>query len=146
MSGIVTGIRPRVQAAISIKSLGLTSKPIWFVVDTGSSFSAVSEADATLIGIDCSSLPLAKKRAIGFGGFFKPRMVDKQVELIFIADGKEYRVPRSGFVVICPPDNIDAKTKQEITELTPSVLGMDVLSKFDIHVYKKRVELDLREA
>lgn len=145
MSGIVAGIRPRVQALFSVRSLGV-SKPIWFTIDTGSSFSAISEADATLIGIDCSTLPLQKGRAIGFGGFFKPRMIDRQVELTFIADGEEYKVSRSGFVVICPPDNIDAKTREEMLKLTPSVLGMDVLSRFDIHVHKKRVELDLREA
>ena len=145
MSGIVTGIRPRVQVAISAKTLGVTSKPIWFVVDTGSSFSAISEADAVLIGIDCSLLPRKKDDAIGFGGFFKPRMIDKEVELAFFGDDGEYKVTRSGFVVICPPENIDAKTRQKMLELTPSVLGMDVLSKFDIHVYKKRVELDLRE-
>jgi len=29
--------------------------------------------------------------------------------------------------------------------LTPSVIGMDVLNRFDIHIYKKRVQLDLRE-
>lgn len=89
MSGIVAGIRPRVQASLSIKSLELTGKSLWFTVDTGSSFSALSEADATLIGIDCSSLALAKGQAIGFGGFFKPRMIDEQIELIFITDSGE---------------------------------------------------------
>lgn len=46
-----------------------------FLVDTGSIFSALSEKEATLMGIDCSELPEAKGEAIGFGGLFKTRVL-----------------------------------------------------------------------
>jgi len=145
VSGVVTGIRPRVQAILSIKGLEITTKPIWFTLDTGSTFCTLAESDATLNGIDCSMLPLAKRESIGFGGLFKPRMIDRQCELIFNTDGGEYKVGRSGLVVVCPPDEVEPKVREQMLRLTPSVIGMDVLNRFDIHIYKKRVQLDLRE-
>ena len=117
---------------------------VWFVVDTGSVFSALSEKDIVLMGIDCFALPEAKKEAIGFGGFFKSRLLNMQVQLIFSAtDGQEYRISQSGFTVISPPK--DAPKREEIVALSPSVLGMDILSKFDIHIYQKKIELIPRE-
>jgi hypothetical protein len=141
--GIVTGRGPRVQALFSIKSLAV-NRLLWFTVDSGSSFSAISEADAILAGIDCSTLPFAKVETIGFGGFFKPRMINTHLELTFVTDEGEYRLLRSGFMVVCPPDNLEEKLRKRMIEVTPSVLGMDVLSKFDVHIYKKRVELEVR--
>jgi len=113
-------------------------------VDTGSGFSALSEKDAILMGIDCSTLPLSKREAIGFGGFFRSRLLNTEVQLIFPAtDNEEYRISQSGFLVICPPQ--DAPKREELVALTPSVLGMDILSKFDIYIYQKRVELIPRD-
>jgi hypothetical protein len=145
VKGIVTGKGPRVQVVLDIKGQ-TTSGLVWFTVDTGSNFSSLSEAEAILMGIDCSALPLAKIEAVGFGGSFKPRVLNKQVDLIFSTDDGEYKLPRSGFMVTCPPDNVQGKEREKIVELTPSVLGMDVISHFDLHVYKKRVELVLRNA
>jgi hypothetical protein len=95
--------------------------------------------------IDCSTLPEAKKEAIGFGGFFKPRLLNTQVHLIFSAiDGREYKISQSGFTVISPPQRIEKR--EEIVALSPSVLGMDILSKFEIHMYEKKIELIPRES
>lgn len=129
----------------SVKSEDI-SRLLWFTVDSGSCFSAISEAEAILAGIDCSTLPFAKLETVGFGGFFRPRMINKQVELTFVTDEGEYGVPRSGFMVICPPENVEEKVRKREIEVTPSVFRMDILSRFDVHIYRKRVELEVRES
>jgi hypothetical protein len=144
VKGIVTSKGPRVQAELSVRGLG-ASKLIWFTVDTGANFSSISEAEAILMGIDCSTLPSATIEAVGFGGFFRPRVLNREVDLTFPTESGEYRLQRSGFMVTCPPDSVRGKERDRIVEITPSVLGMDVLSHFDLHVYKKRVELVPRD-
>lgn len=141
----MTGRGPRVQALFSTRSAGI-SRLLWFTLDSGSSFSAISEAEAILAGIDCSDLPFAKLETVGFGGFFKPRIINREVELTFATDQGEHKITRSGFMVVCPPSDINEETRKRLIELTPSVLGMDILGKFDVHIYdKKRVEVEIEE-
>lgn len=45
-----------------------------FLVDSGAKASAITEKEATIMGIDYSSLPYTKSDAIGFGGKFKNRL------------------------------------------------------------------------
>jgi len=52
-----------------------------FLVDTGSLFSAITEKEATLMGLDCSRLPESGTGAIGFGGTFTPKMINRVVSL-----------------------------------------------------------------
>ncbi len=118
---------------------------IEFLVDTGSIFSALSEKEATLMGIDCSELPEAKGEAIGFGGLFKTRMINKLVTLTF-GPGKEYKINyNSGFKVVCIPNGASREEREKMLRYTPSVLGMDILlAKFKIHVDEQKVELELK--
>ena len=115
-----------------------------FLVDTGAVFSALSEKEATLMGIDCSLLPESKGKAIGFGGLFKTKMINRIVTLTFKSNKKEYKIKySSGFRVICIPPNVTSEDRERFLRYTPSVLGMDILTKFEIHMDKKKVELTL---
>ena len=62
-----------------------------FLIDTGAVFSAISEKEATLMGVDCSFLPESKEEAIGFGGSFKTKMINRLVTLTFKSNKKEDR-------------------------------------------------------
>lgn len=113
-----------------------------FLIDTGSSYSALSEKDAILLGIDCSSLNYAKGESISFAGTFKTKMINMLVVLTFRTGVNELRQNySSGFRVICIPTDISPEQREKMLRYTPSVLGMDILSKFEIVVNKKRVEL-----
>jgi len=138
--GINDGRKPRVPAFFCIKSLDIM-KLVWFLLDTGSIFSILNESEALLMGIEPTTLPYAKVESIGFGGTFKHRMINRSVELIFkTSENDFYKIPQSGFRV-CSPEDKDPEKRKRMVELTPCVVGMDVLSKFEIHIYKKKIEL-----
>jgi hypothetical protein len=118
------------------------SEIVNFLVDTGSIFSALSEKQATLMKIDLSFLPEAKGKAIGFGGTFKTKMINHSIDLIFESGDDKFKIDYdSGFRVTCVPKDASKEDKEMMLRHTPSVLGMDVLSKFEVKIDKKKVEL-----
>ncbi len=138
--GINDGRRPRIPVFFVVETLQ-ANKLVWFLVDTGSCFSALNESEALLMGLDLAVLPYVKGESIGFGGYFKPRTINRPVKLIFqTADNGQYSLQQSGFRIISP-EHTDEETRRKIVELTPCVLGMDILNKFEIHIYSKRIEL-----
>lgn len=115
-----------------------------FMVDTGSLFSAVTEKEAILMGLDCSKLPESKIGAIGFGGTFKTKIINKLVKLTFKYGKNEHTINySSGFPVICIPPTVRGKDREQMLRLTPAVLGMDILVKFKIYMDKLNVVLTL---
>jgi predicted aspartyl protease len=54
-----------------------------FLVDTGTAYSAITEKEATIMGVDCSSLPYFRREVVGFGGLFRNRVINRQVILTF---------------------------------------------------------------
>ena len=144
-TGSVVGKRPLIPIFFEVKAYK-KSKMIDFLVDTGSIFSALSEKEATLMGIDCSELPEAKGEAIGFGGLFKTRMINKLVTLTFGSGNQEYRINyNSGFKVICIPSSATREEREKMLRYTPSVIGMDILlAKFKTRVDEQKVELELK--
>lgn len=121
------------------------SKAIQFLIDTGASKSAITEKESGLLGIDCDSLPEAKIGAIGFGGTFKNKVINRPVFLTFSATNDEtYKLPYSqGFQIVCISKDASPDEKEKLRRYTPPVLGMDILDKFKIYVDKKKVELTL---
>jgi len=138
--GINDGRRPRVQAYLSVRSLDV-HRMIWFLIDTGSTESAISESEASLAKIDVATSPYVERGAWGFGGSFRYKVINRPVELIFRStNGGYYTVPQSGFKVI-PAEHANPDVRRRMLELTPSILGMDVLSKFQIQISRRKVEL-----
>jgi len=144
--GFTIGKRPIIQVFFEIPALKI-SKMINFLVDTGSIFSAITEKEAMLMGIDCSMLPDSKVETIGFGGFFKTKIINKPVILTFRSEkGEEYKIRySSGFIVILAPSNLSSEDRERFLGLTPNVLGMDVLTKFKIHIDKHTTVLELAQ-
>jgi hypothetical protein len=121
------------------------SKPIQFLIDTGATRSAITEKESALIGIDCNELPEAKIGAIGFGGTFKNKMINRPVSLTFSAiNDQPYKIPYAqGFQIVCIPAQASEEEQEKLRRYTPSVLGMDILRKFKIYIDKKKVELSI---
>lgn len=96
------------------------------------------------MGIESAILPEAKGDAIGFGGFFKNRMINKPVSLIFDSGKEKHKINySSGLKIICVPSNLKQEDRERYFRLTPCVLGMDVLRHFETCVSKDKVELEL---
>ena len=112
-------------------------------MDTGSKFSAITEKEATIMGISCSSLPYYKRESIGFGGFFRNRMINRQVILTFKHKEDEYEIKCGSFLVTCIPLNIGREEREKLIRYIPNVLGMDILRRFRTCIEKNQVELTL---
>ncbi len=120
------------------------SKTINFLIDTGSSYSAITEKEATLAGIDCYMLPDFRGDCFGFGGMFKNKIINRPVHLIFGSDTNLHKITfGSGFQVVCIPENVSPEEREQLIRVTPCVIGMDILAKFKLYVDKKKVELVL---
>jgi hypothetical protein len=120
------------------------SKVIEFLVDTGTTYSGITEKDAKIAGIDVSLLPYSKRRAIGFGGFFRNKIINREVSLTFNGDEGEHKIQcGGGLTVICIPPDLSQEEREKLTRLTPSVLGMDILRKFKTVVAGNKIELIL---
>lgn len=117
-------------------------KIVDFVVDTGSIFSGITEKDAIMMGIDCTSLPDHNREAIGFGGTFRNKMINRRVVLTFQSNQGERIIPCGSFIVTCIPLEVTGQEREKMLRYTPNVLGMDILSKFKVHIEKTRVELE----
>jgi hypothetical protein len=92
--------------------------------------------------IDCSLLQESKSKAVGFGGTFKTRLINHPVNLTFESGNDRLRINYgNGFRVNCLPADAKVEDRELMLRHTPSVLGMDVLSKFEVRIDKKKVEL-----
>jgi hypothetical protein len=139
--GSTVAFRPMIPVLFVCRGLNV-SGIVTFLVDTGAVFSALSEKDAALLRIDSSLLPEAKGKAIGFGGTFKTRMINSPVDLVFESGSGKFKVDYdSGFRVHCIPPSASQDDRELMLRHTPSVLGMDVLVKFEVRVDKRKVEL-----
>jgi hypothetical protein len=141
--GFIINGQPRIPVLVEVPAFR-KSKIVSFLVDTGSNFSAISEKEAESMSLDCSMLPEAKKEAVGFGGAFRMRIINSTVYLTFGSDEQKHRIAySSGFSVVCVQPEKTSEEREKLLRFTPCVLGMDVLSNFEVHIYKNRVELIL---
>jgi hypothetical protein len=120
------------------------SRVINFLIDTGSSYSAITEKEADLLGLEIALLPDAKKGAIGFGGRFRNKIINHPVNLTFKSSKEEYKMTYgSGFQIVIIPSHITGEDREKMLRYCPSVLGMEILGKFQLYVDKRKVELTL---
>jgi len=120
------------------------SRMIDFLVDTGAKLSAITEKEAIIMRIDTSSLPYSKHEAVGFGGSFKIRMINRLVILTFKSNKDEYKIRCSNFLVNCIPPQLKGEEREKMIRYTPNVLGMDVLRRFRVCIDKNIVELTIK--
>ena len=132
--------QPRISAFFECKALKV-SKIVDFVIDTGAVYSALSEKEATIMGIDCYSLPYNKSDAVGFGGLFRNRMINRQVTLTFGTNDNEYNLRCGCFMIVCIPPNLQGEEREKMMRYTPNILGMDILRRFKTCIIKNKVEL-----
>jgi len=141
-NGLVINRQPRISVLFEVKAFKV-SKIVDFLVDTGTTYSAITEKEAMIMGIDCSVLPYYKLRSIGFGGFFRNRMINREIILTFKSKEDEYKIKPGGFQVVCIPPEVVGEDREKLIRYIPNVLGMDILRNFKTCVTKNQVELIL---
>lgn len=120
------------------------NKTINFLIDTGSSYSAVTEKEATLAGISTFGLPDYFRGCIGFGGTFKNKIINRPVYLTFGYGTNLYKSTYgSGFQIVCIPENVTPEQREKLIRYTPSVIGMDILCQFKLYIDKKKIEITI---
>jgi hypothetical protein len=112
-----------------------------FLIDTGTTYSAITQREATIMNIDVSSLPYFKREAVGFGGLFRNKMINRLVTLTFKSSEGERQIKCGSFIVTCIPPNITVEDREKMIRFTPNVLGMDILRNFRTCIDKNEVEL-----
>ena len=132
--------QPRISVFFQCKAFDI-SKMVNFVIDTGAVYSALSEKEARIMGIACFSLPYCKGEAVGFGGLFRNRMINRRVTLTFGADDNEYKIICGSFKVVVVPPNLQGEEREKMLRYTPNVLGMDIIRRFKTSIIKDKVEL-----
>lgn len=106
--------------------------------------SAITEKEATLLGIAYSLLPNYRVDSIGFGGTFRNKIINSPVRLTFGSNSNLHTITySSGFQIIIIPPNTSPEMREKMIRYTPCVLGMDILVKFKLYLDKKKVELTL---
>jgi hypothetical protein len=113
-----------------------------FLIDSGSSCSAISEREADLMNLEIALFPERKQESVGFGGAFKSRIINCPIHLTFGSDKQKYRITCNGnFFINCIPSDKTPEEREKLLQLVPSVLGMDLLGHFETRLTANSVEL-----
>lgn len=128
------------------RSLG---DPTFFLMDTGSSGSFLSEIEAKRLGIDYSTLRLLPEDdwVMGIGGKLPLYRMDDECKLTFQtfpnAQGRrEYHVETFAHFDVIKVEIADSKLREQILAGIPSILGMDVLRNFKFTATNDEAYLD----
>ena len=124
---------------------------VLFLLDTGAVESLMSEADAKRFGIDYVSLQLLPEDewATGIGGKSPLYRIKAECKITFRTDetrsksGSGFHVETLDHFDVVKVAIEDAKTREEVIANLPSLLGMDLLSRFKLVATDKEAFLEL---
>ena len=121
-----------VLATLSAPNYRVSLKPVWFVVDTGSAKSFLSEGEALRLQIPMESLSLLEP--IRMGGATYQLYRTKQVKLFFKNDQNGvYTINLENFALSRTGSKKEASKRE--SENFPSILGTDFLIKNNLALY-----------
>lgn len=142
---MVINRQPKINVLLEVKAFKV-SKIVSFLIDTGATYSGITEKEATLMGIDVDDLPYARGEAVSYTGFLKNKIINREVDLTFKNNEGEHKIKcGGGLLVILIPRSVSAEDREKLIRSTPNVLGMDILRRFRTVVEENQVELILKE-
>ena len=128
--------------------------PISMAVDSGASVTVISESDAILLEIDYALLKHSPHGFTGIGGSCD-RYLLNDVTLSFKVTDKEYHIEKVESISVmkheiheekcpeCGHEWVPREDEKRASALTlPSLLGMDVLSRFNIRYTPTKIFLE----
>jgi hypothetical protein len=124
---------------------------VLFLIDTGAVESLMSEADARRFGIDYNSLQLLPedKWAVGVGGRSPLYRLNGECKITFRTDqprtasGGGFHVETFEHFDVVKVDIADSKVREQVIANLPSLLGMELLSKFRLVATDREAYLEL---
>jgi len=110
-----------------------------FLIDTGASTTTVLPGDAKKMGINFSELPKRKKETRGIGKPVRPRFVKMAVIGFQSVDhSQQILLPLNELNILEPDD-------EEVDQFTYSLLGMDMIKRFEFCYNLPKVKFTLKD-
>ncbi len=131
---------PFVDAIIISEKAGIMRK-VSFLIDTGASMTMLLDKDVKDIGLDVGRLKKAEKQVGGIGGSVETYLVE-DARVIFESDEGFYEEALLLYIGIHNLTGADEETIRRILVI-PSLLGREILSKFDLYSFPRRGKLYL---
>ncbi len=142
INGIVTPWGPQVQAAITIRDLSISNVLLWFLVDTGSTLTRLSQGDwKQKLGIRLDQLNELKDAPpiVTVTSSIPQWTIPYRTQLIFRGTNDELHAEDFPFMrVIRLPEELPEEQRRRV-ESVPSILGRDVITKFKMTLTRKKL-------
>lgn len=145
INGIVTPFGPKVQAAITIKDLGISNVVLWFLTDTGSTLTRLSEFDwRQNLGVKPQDVVEMSDSPpiVTVSGTVNQWKIPCRTQLVLRGVNDELHVEDFPFIrVIRYPENYPKKEQSKL-ESIPSIMGRDIILKFRFVLTRKKVYME----
>lgn len=123
---------PFLDAIVLSKTAGINRK-IRFLIDTGASSTILLDKDVKDLGINISKLKKLRKKVGGIGGSIDTYIIE-DAELIFTTKEKSYHKEKTVlYVGFHDLSKLDKDTRKKFLIL-PSLIGRDILQKYNLHI------------
>lgn len=114
--------------------------PIRFVVDTGASSTTIADKDALRLGLDYSKLERSDG-ILGIGGTNVDAFLLKGISIIFRDSKSSYQVERLPKIIVLR-HRVKTIEERRLAKQIPSLLGVDILRKYQIRYDKKGIIIE----
>jgi len=145
INGVVTPFGPKIQAAISIKDLGISNVLLWFLTDTGSTLTRLSQFDwKQNLGIKPEELVEMSDSGpiITVSGTVNQWKIPYRTQLALRGTKDEIHIEDFPVMrAIKYPEDFPEKEQRKL-EAIPSIMGRDILLKFKYVMTHKKVYME----
>lgn len=136
-SGVIDFARgPRIQVRVAIGSLNV-SEVFWFLIDTGATYTQVSEGDFLKLGILRERFELSDETIFTAGNVLKQYFLREKVRLSLV--GRNYDFEPMRALIYQGEDPKDRKT---FLENVNSILGRDIILRHKMTLRRSHVVLE----
>lgn len=133
---------PQVQAAVTLRDLNISNVLLWFLVDTGSTLTRLSQGDwKQKLGINPGQLHELKEAPpiVTVVRSIPQWTIPFRTQLIFRATNDELHVEEFPVMrVIRLPETLPEDERRRV-ESVPSILGRDIITKFKMTLTRKKL-------
>ncbi len=136
-SGVVDSAKgPRIQVKVTVDSTAI-SDTFWFLIDTGATYTQISEADFLKLGIPRDRLEPFKETIFTAGNILEQYVLNDRVRLNLV--GKNYEFEPMRALIYQGQDPAGRKT---FLENVNSILGRDIILKHKMTLRRSNVVLE----
>ena len=127
---------PRIQVRVAFPSLGV-SEILWFLIDTGATYTQISEGDFLKLGIQRDRFELTDETIFTAGNVLKQYVFAKRARLTLV--GRNYDFERVRALIY---QGDDPKKRKDFLENVNSILGRDILLRHKMTLRRSHVVLE----